>query len=574
MENALVASASGSLERTPLANLFVYCLDRSLSGTLVLESSDRLRHAVYFHYGSPAKVRSGDSFMHLGRVLLEMGKIDEATLNRSLGELKTGGTPHGRMLVQLGAIDETTLLDGLREQLLRKLAHLYELPDDTVFAFYEGKNLLETWGGPEVTPVDALSVIWLGVRARPTDPRVDSALGQLGATVLRLHADGDFRRFKLSDRARGIVDMLRVKPSSLAELIDAGVASEREVRLVMYTFLITRHLDLGGDKPPVGLHEREPPSSRDPMRSTGSQLGKVKLKAGGRVRAAIEVGPHIPEDGAPPPMRTSAPSPELEARRAEIRERAEKIDKEDYFTMLGMDREAGVDALQAMYFSLAKKWHPDRLPDELNDVKEAAAKVFARLTEAFQTLTDLEKRKKYMEAMQKGGASPEEQEAVARILEAQMDFQKAEILLKKGDRAGAERHASRAAMKDPEQVDYGCLLLWLRSQDQSLPLEELASILHELDVLLAREPNHQRALWYRGQIAKRAGNMDKAMKDFRKLVELDPRHVDATREIRLHEMRHPGGHKVGEKRPPSGATKLDEKSQVPFGDLLGKLFKK
>jgi curved DNA-binding protein CbpA len=570
--DALVASASGSLERTPLANLFVYCLDRSLSGTLVLEAADGLRHAVYFHYGSPAKVRTGDPFMHLGRVLLEMGKIDDATLNKTLAQLTPGGTPHGRLLVQLGAIDETTLLDGLREQLLRKLAHLYELPDATVFAFYEGKNLLESWGGPEVTPIDALSVIWLGVRARPTDPRVDAALGQLGAMVLRVHPEGDFRRFKLSDRGRGIVDMLRVRPCTLAELIDAGVAGEREVRLVTYAFLITRHLDLGNGKPPIGAQEREPPSSRDPMRSTGSQLGKVKLKPGGRVRAAVEIGPNMP--GSPEPPAAAIPAPELEARRVEIRERAEKIDKEDYFTMLGVDREAGVDALQSTYFSLAKKWHPDRLPDELTDSKELAAKVFARLTEAFQTLTDLEKRKKYIEAMQKGGVSPEEQEKVARILEAQMDFQKAEILLKKGDRAGAERHASRAAMKDPEQVDYAALLLWLRSQDPQVSLEELASVLQELDLVLAREPNHQRSLWYRGNVAKRAGNMEKAMKDFRKLIELDPRHVDATREVRLYEMRHPGGKSASEKRPPSGSTKVDEKSQVPFGDLLGKLFKK
>lgn len=577
MSGDLVATASGSLERTPLANLLVYCLDRALSGTLVLESPDGERHAIYFREGWPAKIRSGEAFLDLAGVLVELGSLERSTLDAALAGLPAGAHPQCSALAELGLVDDDTLRGGLREQLLRKLVKLFELPDATVYAFYDGRNLLETWGGVVDTPIDPLAAICLGVRSRPNDPRVDAALGQLGEMVLRLHVDGDFRRFRLGDRTRGVVDLLRVKPCSLAQLTASGVGTDRDVRLVVYTFLLTRHLDIGSGKAPVGTAPREASSSREPLssdpdlRSTGNALGKVKLR-GGRVRAAVEVGPEIPVTPDAPPAVAS--SPELDARRSEIAERAAKIDKEDYFTMLGIPREAGPDALQSAYFALAKKWHPDRLPEELGDAREAAGKVFARLTEAFQTLTDGDKRKKYVDALKTGGATPEEQEKVAKILEAQMEFQKAEILFKKGDLVNAERHAQRAAEKDGEQVDYSALILWIRAQDASLAPDALVSLVRDFDLLLAAEPNHQRALWYRGSLHKRLGNLEKSIRDFRKLVELDAKHTDAVRELRIYEMRYGGKTTTAAKGASPKGGKTEEKSNVPFGDLLGKLFKK
>jgi cytochrome c-type biogenesis protein CcmH/NrfG len=54
---------------------------------------------------------------------------------------------------------------------------------------------------------------------------------------------------------------------------------------------------------------------------------------------------------------------------------------------------------------------------------------------------------------------------------------------------------------------------------------------------LETEPNNQRALWYRGQLHKRAGHHNKATRDFKTLLEINPKHLDAQREVRLHEMR-------------------------------------
>jgi tetratricopeptide (TPR) repeat protein len=590
----LVATATGTLAKTPLTNLLIYCLDRSLSGTLVLQSPEDVRHAIYFQRGVPAKVRTGDHVALLGRVLVEMGFVTQAVVEDALVAADTLGCPIGEALLEGEKINRTQLLAALKQQTLRKLTNLFLLPETTAYGFYEQRNLLESWGGPELTPVEVLALIMSGVQVNPPKARIEAALVALGDKPLKLHVDGDFRRFQLNDRSRGVVDLLKMKPLTAAQLLNAGVTSESEVRQILYTFLLTRHLDLGGSLvPPVGFAPQD--SSSPISESTRAAVGRVKLRNAPRSGGIVEVGPARSQTGTPlsaisvanalaaaqanaPQIVNAPPSAEMEARRREITERAEKIDREDFFAMLGVPRDCPVDVAQSAYFGLAKRWHPDRLPAELSDLRDQAAKVFARLSEAFQTISDKEKRAKYVDLMQQGGGSPEEQEKVNQILEAHMDFQKAEILLKKGDLAGAERLAAKAAAADPEQADYLALLAWLRASQPGASTSVLAESVKTFDSLLGQVPNHHRALWYRGSLLKRLGREELGIVDFRRLLVLDSKNLDAAREVRLYDMRHGGA-----SPPPAKDSDGDDKKSKGKGDkndkgeskgLFGGLFKK
>ncbi len=65
-------------------------------------------------------------------------------------------------------------------------------------------------------------------------------------------------------------------------------------------------------------------------------------------------------------------------------------DKRDYYEVLGVDKNAGADEIKRAYRGLAKKYHPDMNPGD----KEAEAK-FKEVNEAYDVLSDDEKRKKY-----------------------------------------------------------------------------------------------------------------------------------------------------------------------------------
>ena len=62
----------------------------------------------------------------------------------------------------------------------------------------------------------------------------------------------------------------------------------------------------------------------------------------------------------------------------------------DYYKVLGVDKKASTEEIKKAYRKLARKYHPDLNP---NDVE--AEKNFKRVNEANEVLSDPDKRKKY-----------------------------------------------------------------------------------------------------------------------------------------------------------------------------------
>jgi curved DNA-binding protein CbpA len=62
----------------------------------------------------------------------------------------------------------------------------------------------------------------------------------------------------------------------------------------------------------------------------------------------------------------------------------------DYYELLGVTRNACVERITAAYRELAKKYHPDLHPNDVECVRK-----FKELSLAFETLTDMNKRAIY-----------------------------------------------------------------------------------------------------------------------------------------------------------------------------------
>lgn len=243
-----------------------------------------------------------------------------------------------------------------------------------------------------------------------------------------------------------------------------------------------------------------------------------------------------------------------------------RADKETHYELLEVERGATEPQIQAAYFKLAKGWHPDRLPAELQELKNIVSTIFAKFNEAYNTLNDQQKRLAYNaelnDASLAGGVNAEA-EQVQRVVDAALEFQKAEVMLKKNDLPGAEGYAKRAATADPDQCEYVALLTWIqalkRGDPPIVPEGKTSTFYDDLvtvfDGILIKEPMFERALYYRAVLLKRAGKEEKAMRDFRLVVQLNPKNIDAIREVRINQMRR------------------DKKRKDDAG-ILGKLFKK
>jgi tetratricopeptide (TPR) repeat protein len=637
-------AARGLLAKTPLAHLLIYAWERRLTGSLHLMSGTEEAGAIVLIEGHTSKVRTREPVAYLGRVLLDLGYIHDALLNDSLVRLAKERRLHGQILLEAGHISDEQLREGLRVQLLRKLSHMFTLPPETTFTYYEGFDLLHDYGGDDEFHADPLPIIWRAICQAPPWDHVQLTLGRLGSRAVRITQRATPERFGFRPDELELVLMLANRPMAVRELAASNRLGARTTELLVFCLLITKQLDvvdvLGHAGPPSMLPPPldvpssgtpdnltfDVPYTAGPVIAASAPPARVALPPAAPLPAARQpatssptqrpIASAAPVPHAPDPMiepevnrapdasslrRSTRPPnltgtvapvfPEHAERRKQIIERAQRIDKENYFEMLGVPRTATATHLQEAYIKLAKEWHPDRLHAPLADVKDHCAKVFARLSEAHATLTDTKKRGQYMKLLAEGGATPESQANIQIIIEAAQNFQKADACLKRSDFAQAEVLVKRALAADPGQADYIALAAWLESMRAETPQATLECIA-QLDRAVVKNPNCERALFYRGLLHKKMQDHTNAARDFRKAVELNPRNIDAAREVRLYAMRRgkssappPAANRSGQPPRTSGqpprtsgrpgqrsamAPKAPEESK----GLFGKLFKK
>jgi curved DNA-binding protein CbpA len=419
------------------------------------------------------------------------------------------------------------------------------LPDTTTFAFYDGQNIDNDSGTTRIPEGEPLATIWSAVRARGLDRVVEAALGRLGPRVLKLHDQSRPDRFGFTLTELSIADALRARPRSMAELLASGLAPPHSLKLVIYALLITRHID-HGSAPPVGVARSSERPRAEGTLSSGSQVAIARVNL---VSKRADSG-HMPSSGKTP----IALSPALAARKEEILKRSGQIDREDYFSMLGVDRAAATPEIETNYYAMVKVWHPDRLPPELAGLRDAVSKVFARITEAFQTLSDPARKKRYLDVLKGGGGTPEEADKMQRIIDAATDFQRGEILWRNRD-PNAEKFIVRAYRADPQQGDYAALYvsLELSKRAPEAPVDDLLKL---CDQAIEGNERCERAYFCRAQIKRRLGKIESSIADFRSAFELNPKNLDAGREVRLYEMRR-------SKQPERRSTPAPHRSTPP-----------
>jgi DnaJ-domain-containing protein 1 len=403
------------------------------------------------------------------------------------------------------------------EQSAIAIRGLFSLPPATPFAYYDK---YDPFPDGAMRSQDPLGFVWRPVRDQITEAQIASIVDRTAQTPLLIPPSIDTNCFGFDAGEEKVIARMRDRATALADLEKISPKARR----VVYLLLVTKRVEAGTARAAMdSLNDGRPVSPPPPVTMT------------------TPTGPHR-QSTVPPISQRSSSLPPISTggdnSRKRIRDRAALIDAEDYFTMLGVTHDAAPEAIRTAFFALAKQWHPDRLPATLVDVKEPCGKVFARMSEAYQTLIDPAKRKTYLDSLGGSMATPGEQETIVRVVDAAQSFQKAEILFKRGDVVAAEALVRHANDADPKQAEYLALLAWIEatkpghSSDQET-VGQIEKLTHAIEL----NEKCERAYFYRAMLYKRLGNSSAAMKDFRIVVELNPRSVDAQRELRLFNMR-------------------------------------
>src|SRR6266849_6344875 len=242
---------------------------------------------------------------------------------------------------------------------------------------------------------------------------------------------------------------------------------------------------------------------------------------------------------APPPPKPAAPSRTYatppadetpQAQLARLRGIVARLEKGTHFEALGLDRKATPAEVKKAFVLLARDLHPDTVTDpsqaELRGVKES---LFARVNEAAQVLGDDARRKEY-EAELTGDKKDVD---VGRIFDAEEKFQKAEIFIKaRKYKEGLALLDEAIQLNDQEAEFYAWrgYARFLLASDRKQAFDDCATEVKKALKLVERcLPAHL----FLGHMHKVVGNLKAATSSFQRVLDLDDKHVEAQRELRL-----------------------------------------
>lgn len=228
-----------------------------------------------------------------------------------------------------------------------------------------------------------------------------------------------------------------------------------------------------------------------------------------------------------------------------IREKSALLKSGDFFALLGIPRDADINAVRNAYFALAKILHPDALARQrIQGLEREAIEVFKALTEAYNTLIDRKKRIEYEAQIQSASIrTTGEMRAVRdKTQEARIFFHKGMLFLQRRAYPDAEACFRRAAELDPSTGRYFSYLGYAIMLNESLPsARRMEEARQWFEKAIEVSNNDHEPYYFMSLYHKAAGDPDKQRQCLQDALSINPRHVESRREMRLLAMRQTRG---------------------------------
>lgn len=247
----------------------------------------------------------------------------------------------------------------------------------------------------------------------------------------------------------------------------------------------------------------------------------------------------------------SRKSGDLEMQRKRLAKLDTDLTKQNFFERLGVSQKAKDSEIKRAYHDLAKILHPDKMgPEVPNDIRELARQAFAKVNEAYETLTNSNLRSQYLLELEKGSA--------AAILQAEQLTMLARQALSSGDISKGRDYLEEAAKLSKPTSEARLLLMWTKMKSPGMNLEQANLIRDELTQIPPEDRHNPTFFFVKGLLLRASGEEAGAKKSLEHAVNMSPDFIDARRE--LNAMNH--------------ANKQVDLLRGDLKDVVGMLFKK
>jgi hypothetical protein len=243
-----------------------------------------------------------------------------------------------------------------------------------------------------------------------------------------------------------------------------------------------------------------------------------------------------PASGVPSSMR-----PRVEDRERVFVERAQSILNENMFKRLSVGRDASDEQIERAFATVSSMWDVSTVHNPSESGIAAAVAIADALREARASLLDPMRRKDEERAAFFGLQKQDPAEDLAKSGEL-TEVNGARACLLRGDLDRAERMARRATKANQNDATAMALLAWIEAQRPSNQDEAATKTrIAMLDRAISYNGQCDEAYYYRAKLYARINNPMACLRDLRRVAQLNPKHQEAVRELRIYEMRARNG---------------------------------
>lgn len=238
---------------------------------------------------------------------------------------------------------------------------------------------------------------------------------------------------------------------------------------------------------------------------------------------------------------------------------------ENYFQWFELSHESPPAALKKAYFKMARRYHPDALVDEVDAFRSVATALFARVSEAYEVLSDEDSRDKYTRKHIHGEKDEDDlaMEQVQAVLAAEASFKNGLQLLNAGKIGDAVRHFKSAMDGYPEEAEYvayyGYTLFRTRVGSDPVGAEDGIKLLEKSIEL---KPLAFKPYQLMGKVSLQKGDARDAKNWLRKSLKINPDNPEAVRDYRRADEMDKGA---------SSPTATEEESGKGLKGFFGRL---
>ena len=480
-------SSSGHISNPRLVAVLRNIATMKLEGIMRVDAG-KFKKELYFKNGLLVGGRSNILKETFGRVLFENGLISQPDYEDSLKEVLEKKKRHATVLQERGLLP-ININDALKLQLRMRFVYTFSMSDGT-FHFRETalpENIISQFS------MSLFNLIIEGVKMHlPKSVLLEFVSNNAETIYLKGKEQYDPTLFSLTQSELNLLLKL-TSDKKLGQVLAGAQMKQEEAASLVYLFL------------GMGFIE----DKKQKEAEAGMEEEKVKFD---------------------------------EAHRKMIEEFKDKLDElkeKNYYECFHVNQQANSAAIKKAYFVLAKQYHPDHFFDYPPEIKEAASDIFTIVTTAYETLTNDDERKKYDEYLKSGKKQIENNEA-DKIVKAELQFQKGQILLKTNNLKEAYESFKWAVELNSTEGEYFSYLGWSIFRLDPNSEEARAKALEYIKRGLQFNKEHDSGYYFLGRILKVKGEEQKALEAFKTAYAKNQQNIDALREIRAFELSQKG----------------------------------